>query len=116
MIPREKHFMTQVQTITIEDDLSIQGHAGIVVSVVLKSGERRWCFFFNPEAFACCGDWIAGTQIPIHYGSPHMIVVGATLTEDLIHKAIDDLESKDMILACTRPYDVDDPHDGQHFE
>jgi len=52
---------------------------------------------------ANCGDWIEGTAVPFHYGASHMIVIGAPLTEELIHKAINDLDSRDLIINCTLP-------------
>lgn len=95
--------MTQIESITIEDDLSIQDRAAIEVSLKLKNGEKRWCLVFSPEAISRCGDWIKGTTVPFHYGTSHTIVIGAKLTEDLIHRAMYDLDSKDMIYACTMP-------------
>jgi len=95
--------MNQIQSIRIDDDLDIQDHGAIEVSVLLKSGERRWCFIFKPEAMSKCGDWIEGTRVPFHYGAPHRIVIGATLTEALIERAILDLDAQGLILECTLP-------------
>jgi len=93
--------MTIVQSIEICDDLGIQDSAAVEVVMTLDSGERRWCFFFSPEGIAACGDWIKGTEVPFHYGAPHMIVIGTTLTEELIQKAIHDLDAQEKILSCT---------------
>lgn len=95
--------MTQIASITIEDDLNIQSHAAIEVILTLASGEKRWCFFFSPEGASNCGDWIEGTKVPFHYGSPHMILIGTTLTEVLINKTIRYIESRNEILNCTLP-------------
>ena len=86
----------------IEDDLSIQDTGAIEVILNLDNGEQRWCFFMTPKALANCGDWIAGTQIRFHYGTPHMIVVAATLDEDLIGKTLRDIDQQGDILLCSQ--------------
>ena len=39
------------------------------------NGEKRWCFFATPELLASVGDWVDGTQVRVHLGVSHMIVV-----------------------------------------
>jgi hypothetical protein len=64
-----------VRSDTIDDDLSGAATGGIEVTVTLRDGERRWCYFMTPAALATCGDWLPGTETRIHYDAPHMIVV-----------------------------------------
>jgi len=94
-----------IQKIVIEDDLSMQDHGAIEVTVTLSDGKRRWCYFMTPAAFQACGDWINGTTIRFHSGSPHMIVVAETLTENLINKALRCIEQRGKILDSTMAID-----------
>jgi hypothetical protein len=94
-----------LKSIKIEDDLSIQDSAAIEVIIKLDSGERRWCFFMTPKALQSCGDWIEGTKIRFHYGSPHMIVVATTLNESLIEKTLRDIDQRGEIILCTQKCD-----------
>ena len=94
-----------IQAIHINDDLDIQKHAAIEVTIQLSDGKRRWCFFFTPTALSACGDYIEGTQIRYHYGASHMIVVDAVLTKDLINTVIHCIESRGDLLTSTLPYE-----------
>jgi len=64
-----------IRSYTIDDDLSGADAGAIEVTVTLADERRRWCFFMTPQALAACGDWVPGTQVPMHLGEPHMIVV-----------------------------------------
>ncbi len=93
-----------IKSIEIEDDFSIQDVGAIEVIVNLNSGERRWCYFITPTALQNCGDWIDGTKIRFHFGSPHMIVVAAKLNKTLIEKALRDIDNHGDILLSTKEY------------
>ncbi|WP_419660103.1 uncharacterized protein Dvar_04490 [Desulfosarcina variabilis str. Montpellier] len=86
----------------IEDDLSLQDTGAIEVILYLDSGEQRWCFFMTPKALTNCGNWIDGTKIRFHYGAPHMIVVAATLDEELIDKTLKDIDQQGDIIMCSQ--------------
>lgn len=90
-----------LQTITIIDELSLQDSTAIEVLVTLSDDSRRWCFFCNSKSMHKFGGWISGTRIPVHY-APHMIVVGARLTADLINQVLKDFESQGNLLCCTQ--------------
>lgn len=67
----------------------------------MRDGTRRTCFFMTPAALTACGDWIDDTQIRIHYGSPHMIVVAARLTQDTIERALQHIARAGEIEKCS---------------
>lgn len=90
-----------IANINIEDPIEISQRAAIEVVVELENGEKRWCFFFTPQAAALCGDWINGTKVNFHYNSPHMIIV-SEISETIIHAAINDIESQGLIESCTK--------------
>ncbi|MDP6546552.1 MAG: hypothetical protein QGH60_21445 [Phycisphaerae bacterium] len=95
----------RIEKIEIEDDLSMQDHGAIEVTITLSDGKYRWCYFMTPAALEACGDWVDGTRIRFHFGSPHMIVVAETLTEDLITKALHCIEQRGEVLDCTMAID-----------
>jgi len=90
-------------TFTLCDDLETQDTGTIEVELHMRDGSRRWCYFMTPTALAVCGDWIAGTQVRIHYGAPHMIVVAERLTEDLIERALQHIASAGDLEKCSLP-------------
>lgn len=94
-----------IKIIEIKDDLTRQNQGAIEVTITLSDDTRRWCYFMTPSALQACGDWIDGTQIPFHFRAPYMIVVAATLTEDLIKKSLRDIERRGELLACTMMID-----------
>lgn len=94
-----------IQKFEIEDDLASQNQGAIEVTITLSDDTRRWCYFMTPSALQACGDWINGTQIRYHCNAPYMIVVADTLTEELIEKALLDIERRGIILDCTMGMD-----------
>jgi hypothetical protein len=90
-----------IQDIHIDDDLAIQDHAAIEVTIQLSNGERRWCFFFTPKALSECGDIIEGTNIRYHYGASHMIVVSGLLTQEMISKVLLQIYEQGDLLTST---------------
>jgi hypothetical protein len=91
------------QTFTLRDNLATQDTGAIEVELHMRDGSRRWCFFMTPAALAACGDWIDGTQVRIHFGAPHMIVVAGRLTEDLIEQALEHLARAGDLEKCSLP-------------
>jgi len=87
----------------IDDDLRDAALGGIEVTVTTTHGERRWCYFMTPAGLQACGDWIAGTEVRIHYAS-HMIVV-SEIDEDIVSRALQHLDESGELLACTRAVD-----------
>jgi hypothetical protein len=91
-----------LSTFEIEDDLSTQDSGAIEVTVTLRDGARRWCFFMTPTALSNCGDRIDDTPVRFHFGAEHMIVVSAELDENIIEKALKDIDRRGELLECTR--------------
>jgi len=89
------------QSFTLCDDLDTQDSSAIEVVLHMRDGTRRWCFFMTPSALATCGDRVNNTQIRIHYGSPHMIVVAERLTEDTIERALQQIARAGEIEKCS---------------
>ncbi len=82
---------------SIEEPLT---HA-IEVTVDLN-GEKRWCFFATPQLLASVGDWVDGTQVRIHLGVPHMIVV-SELNEEIIDRVLHRLYNERLLEMHTTP-------------
>ncbi|MEM1094078.1 MAG: hypothetical protein AAGJ10_05705 [Bacteroidota bacterium] len=76
----------------------------IEVSVELTNGERRWCCFATPAALTQFGDWISGTQMRIHYGTPHLIIL-AEVTAATIEMALQHIDKAGDIREATREID-----------
>ncbi len=91
----------QLHSFTIDDDVHGAETGAIEVTVSLLDGRKRWCFFIIPAAFHAAGDWIDGTQIRLHYGAPHMIVV-SNISTDIIERALRHIDARGDLEVCTR--------------
>ena len=89
-----------LESFKIDDDIACANSGAIEVTVNLVDGRRRWCYFMTPAALAAAGDWIPGTRVRLHYGSPHMIVV-SELDTSIIEKVLQHLAEKGELEACT---------------
>src|SRR4051812_43137741 len=86
----------------IEDPLDRPEQGAVEVVLELADGQRRWCFFFTPERMSLVGDWVKGTQVRMHLGVNHMIVV-AELSRDIIDRVLHELEASNLLLEHTQP-------------
>lgn len=91
-----------LESFEIEDDLSSADRGAIEVTVRLAGGRRRWCYFMTPAALSAAGDWIPGTRVRFHYGSPHMIVV-SEIDAAIVEKVLRYLEAEGELSDCTKP-------------
>jgi len=91
-----------LQSYTIDDDLAHAARGAIEVTVTLADGRRRWLFFMTPAALTACGDWVEGTQVPMHLGALHMVVV-AELSADIIERVLRQLEASGELELRTLP-------------
>ena len=57
------------------DDPSDSPSAGCVEVTIGFPAGKRWLFFVTPGHLARVGDFVAGTQVRLHLGERHMIVV-----------------------------------------
>lgn len=87
---------------TIDDELASQDTGAIEVTLQLENGERRWCYFMTPAALAACGDFIPGTNVRFHYGSPYMIVVAGHLDQPLIERVLREIDAAGELAQCSR--------------
>jgi len=95
--------MPTLKSFEIEDELA-QAHLGAIeVTVRMDDGSSRWCYFMTPAALASAGDWVPGTQVRFHHGSPHMIVV-SEITADIIARILQHLDEIGELLSSTRAF------------
>ena len=88
----------------IDDDLAGADTSAVEVSVTLADERRRWCFFMTPAALAACGNFVEGTDVRMHLGEQHMIVV-SDLTVDVIERVLRQLDAAGELERRTLPLD-----------
>jgi hypothetical protein len=71
----------------IDDPIAEPPSAAVEVTIDFGGGRKRWCVFVTPEQLASVGDWVDGTQVRVHLGVPHVIVV-SDLNEDIIDRVL----------------------------
>ena len=90
-----------IKSYTIKDDLALADHLGIEVTVTFTDGRFGWCFFMTPSAQATGGDWVDGTEVRVHLGVPHMIVV-SEISQDIIERILRRMERDGELLEHIR--------------
>jgi hypothetical protein len=91
-----------LKSFEIQDDLATQDRRAVEVVLRLDDGGTRWCYFMTPQALLNCGDWIDGTQTPIHYNAPCMIVVSGRLDDKVIEDALRHIDSRGDLEARSK--------------
>jgi len=84
------------------DVLDFPEEGAVEVVITLADGRERWCYFFTPERMSIVGDWVKGTQVRVHLGTNHMIVV-SELSAGIIASVLNELESSGLLFEHTRP-------------
>ena len=92
----------ELRSFIIEDSIQPPLTHAIEVTVQLKNDERRWCCFATPDSLARFGDWVTGTKLRIHYGTPHLIVV-AEVTPETIESALTHIDAAGDLKNATQP-------------
>jgi hypothetical protein len=87
---------------SIDDDLSGADSGAVEVTVTMSDGSRRWLFFMTPAGLAACGDQLPGTQVRLHLGEWHMIVV-SELSRDIIERVLHYLDEAGALEMRTIP-------------
>ena len=88
---------------TIDGAIESPLTCSVEVTIDLPSG-KRWLFFVTPELLATVGDFVENSQVRVHLGEKHMIVV-SELTPAVIDAVLldlmrsGDLESRTVALA-----------------
>ncbi len=92
---------TMIQSIYIKDNIELSERVAIEVIVTLVDGSKRWCYFVSKSAIGNFGDYINGTNIPVLYGSSHMVVV-PQVTISVVHKFLHMIDSTGEIESVTK--------------
>lgn len=66
----------------------------------MDDDSERWCFFFDPVRLALVGDEVEGTEVRLHLGVRHMIIV-SELSEEIIERVLLQLDSNHELLDHT---------------
>lgn len=93
----------QIESIKIEDPLDQTTHA-IEVIVTLAADQKRWCAFMTPEIAKNCGDFLAGTQVRVHQGAPHIFLV-SEISAEIIYGVLNQIDADGDIFEATAALD-----------
>jgi hypothetical protein len=105
-----------IQDFTIDAELAESQAGAIEVTLVLMSGERRWCVFATPAALVQRGDTLDDQTTRIHYDVPHLIIVSA-IDASIIAQSLDHIQRHGALLRCTRAVEAqkeDNETSGEH--
>ena len=91
----------QVVPYTIDDPITDPLTSTVEVTIDFE-GQKRWLFFATPQLLASVGDFVDGTQIRLHLGERHMIVV-SELSETIIDRVLGSLHASGELLSRTLP-------------
>lgn len=94
-----------LHTIHIRDPFIDTPAAAIEVDLVLSDNQRRWCFFATPQALLAFGEVVDGTNVRMHSGTPHMIIV-SIISPHIIEQTLRYIERQGRLFACTKVIDV----------
>jgi hypothetical protein len=86
---------------TIDDPITDPLISSVEVTIDLE-GQRRWLLFNTPHLLASVGDYVEGTQVRLHLGERHMIVV-SELSETIIDQVLRSLHASGELLSRTLP-------------
>ncbi len=85
-----------------EDDWADEPRdGGLVVFLKMSDGSVRWSVFHSPSTLAVSGDLIEGTNVRIHGGAEHLIVL-SILTRSTVGEALRHLEATGKLLEFSR--------------
>ncbi len=93
--------MSKISYIEIDDPINQTNHA-IEVTITLKDGTKRWCFFMTPDISRNCGDFVKDTNVRIHKGVNHMLMV-SEVSRDIIYKVLNNIDEEGDIEGSTLP-------------
>ena len=90
-----------VLTYTIDDPITDPLIDAVEVTVNF-GGSKRWLFFITPQQLELAGDWVEGTQVRLHLGERHMVIV-SSLSEEIIDKVLRQLVAEGDLENRTLP-------------
>jgi hypothetical protein len=90
---------------TVDDPITDPLTCSVEVTVEFE-GQKRWLFFVTPQLLASVRDFVEGTQVRLHLGEGHMVVV-SELCESVIDNVLRsrynaDFRSRLTCLLCTQ--------------
>ena len=94
--------MSSMLSYTIDDPIVEPLTCSVEVTVSMRDGDERWCFFATPQLLSSVGDWVEGTLVRVHLGVPHMIVV-SELSEAIIDRVLRQLDADGRLERHTTP-------------
>ena len=86
---------------SVDDPITDPLTCSVEVTVEFE-GQKRWLFFVTPQLLASVGDFVEGTQVRLHLGERHMIVV-SELSESVIAKVLSSLYDAGEMASRTLP-------------
>jgi hypothetical protein len=86
---------------SVDDPITDPLTCSVEVTVEVE-GQKRWLFFVTPQLLASVGDFVEGTQVRLHLGERHMIVV-SELSESVIDKVLSSLYDAGEMASRTLP-------------
>jgi len=86
----------------IDDPIEEPLTGAVEVTIDFGADGKRWCFFVTPQLLASVGDWLDETEVRVHVGEPHMIVV-SELSEGSIDRVLSQLYDEGELKAHTTP-------------
>ena len=92
----------RLKAFTIDVPLSLAPTGAVEVTLTFDTGERRWCFFFTPEALSRAGDCVDGSDVRLHLGVPHMFIL-SQIDAGLIEKVLRELDRSGELVEHTAP-------------
>ncbi len=90
-------------TYTIDDAITNPLTTSVEISLNLD-GQQRWLFFVTPELLANVGDYVEGTEVRVHFGVKHMIIV-SELSLPVIDKVLQQLYESGELASRSLPLD-----------
>lgn len=97
-------------TYTVDDAITNPLTTSVEITLELD-GQQRWLFFVTPELLANVGDYVEGTEVRIHLGARHMIIV-SELSLPVIDSVLQQLYASGELASRSLPLDsrgVDQP-------
>lgn len=86
---------------TVDDPITDPLTCSVEVTIDF-GGRKRWLFFATPQLLSSVGDWVPGTQVRLHLGERHMIVV-SDISPVVIDAVLRHLEAEGELEARTAP-------------
>jgi hypothetical protein len=86
---------------SINDPITDPLTSSVEVTIDFR-GHKRWLFFATPQLLATAGDWIEGTQVRLHLGERHMVMV-SELSEAVVEKVLHQLHVTGELESRTLP-------------